>query len=194
MPESDLASLPPVFRYRDALAAGISAERLYAYRDRGIIEQVSRGLYRQAVSQPNDLDLVEIAHRVPSATICLITALSRHDLTDIIPHRTDIAIPRGARVPRLSAPTSIHVFNRDTFGIGRNEIDLHGEGTIGLYSPERTIVDMIRLRHNEGPEVAWEALRRWLRRRGSSPAALLEVAKHFRGAERAVRTALDIVL
>lgn len=70
-----------------------------------------------------------------------------------------------------------------------------GEGfAVGLHSPERSLVDMIRLRHREGSDVAWEALRRWLGRKGAKPAALIEMAKSLHGAERAVRNALEIVL
>jgi hypothetical protein len=70
-----------------------------------------------------------------------------------------------------------------------------GEGfAVGLYSPERSLVDMIRLRHREGSDIAWEALRRWLGRKGAKPAALFEMAKSLHGAERAVRNALEIVL
>jgi len=54
-------------------------------------------------------------------------------------------------------------------------------------------VDLIRLRHR-GADVAWDALCRWLGRRGSKPAGLLKMAAHFHGAERAVRHALEIVL
>jgi hypothetical protein len=60
-----------------------------------------------------------------------------------------------------------------------------------LYSPERSLVDMIRLRHREGSDIAWEALRRWLGRKGAKPAALIEMAKALHGAERAVRNALE---
>jgi hypothetical protein len=53
---------------------------------------------------------------------------------------------------------------------------------------------MIRLRHREGTDIAWDALRRWLRRKGAKPAALIEMSKSLHGAERAVRNALEIVL
>jgi predicted transcriptional regulator of viral defense system len=123
-----------------------------------------------------------------------LTALARHNLTDVIPDRIDVAIPRGTRIPALRSVISVHVFAKNTFELGRDEIDI-GEGLkVGLYSAERSLVDVIRLRHREGADVAWEALRRWLRRRGAKPADLIEMAKHFRGAERAVRNALEIVL
>jgi hypothetical protein len=36
-------------------------------------------------------------------------------LTDNIPARIDVAIPRGSRVPTLRSPVDIHVFARNTF-------------------------------------------------------------------------------
>jgi hypothetical protein len=66
--------------------------------------------------------------------------------------------------------------------------------SIGLYSPERSIVDAFRLRHELGAEVANEALKRWLRRRGNQPAALLELARSFPKALPALRTTMEILL
>lgn len=87
-----------------------------------------------------------------------------------------------------------HAFDRATFEIGRMELAVGGGLTIGLYGPERSIVDAIRLRHRDGHELGVTALRRWLRRRGSSPAALLAIAGHFPQAEPALRGALEILL
>jgi predicted transcriptional regulator of viral defense system len=187
-------ALPPAFTYTQARAAGISAERLYAYRSQGLIDQVARGLYRWADAPQVDQELLEIVHRAPRGTLCLVTALARHGLTDIIPPRIDIALPRGSRSPALRETIQVHVFARETFELGRDELSIGDGLSIGIYSPERTLVDVIRLRHQEGADVAWEALRRWIARRGSKPVALLAMAKHFRGAEKAVRSALEIVL
>jgi predicted transcriptional regulator of viral defense system len=159
-----------------------------------IVEQISRGLYRCADAPEIDQNLLEVAYRIPEGTLCLTTALARHGLTDNIPARIDVAIPRGNRIPTLLSPVDVRVFSKDTFELGRGEFKV-GEGfAVGLYSPERSLVDMIRLRHREGTDIAWEALRRWLGRRGSKPAALIEMAKASHGAERAVRNALEIVL
>lgn len=51
----------------------------------------------------------------------------------------------------------------------------------------------VRLRHDEGSDLAWEALRRWLQRPGSSPSKLLELAKRLKGAEVPLRTALEVL-
>lgn len=79
----------------------------------------SAGGYRRANAAPADHNLIEIAHRVPEGILCLITALARHGLTDVIPDRIDVAIPRGRRIPALQSPAIVHVFAKDTFGLGR---------------------------------------------------------------------------
>jgi predicted transcriptional regulator of viral defense system len=187
-------ALPPAFTYTQARAAGISAERLYAYRAQGLIDQIARGLYRWADAPAIDQDMLEVAHRAPRGTLCLVTALARHGLTDIIPPRIDIALPRGSRIPALRETIAVHVFARHTFDLGREELAIGDRLSIGIYSPERALVDVIRLRHQEGSDVAWEALRRWVARKGSKPAVLLAMAKHFHGAERAVRDTLEVIL
>ncbi|MET9022222.1 hypothetical protein ABZV93_19795 [Actinopolymorpha sp. NPDC004070] len=186
-----LARLPATFTYSEAHAGGLSNRRLYTLRDEGKIGQLGRGLFRQLDAAGGaDPDLLEIAYRAPEATLCLTTALARHGLSDVIPAHIDVALPRGRRPPRIQAPVAWHAFAPDTFTIGRDELTLTAQTSIGLYSPERCIVDAFRLRHLEGPEVAVEALRRWLRRRGAQPATLLRMVRSFPQAEPALRDTL----
>lgn len=189
------AGLPPVFSHREAQAAGLSDRHLYALRDAGALTQLGRGLFQRA-DRPigADPDLLEIAHRAPGATLCLTTALARHGLTDTIPARIDVALPRGRRRPATAAPVVWHLFAADTFDIGREEMAVDAGTVLGVYGPERSIVDAFRLRHLEGSEVAVEALKRWLRSRGSGPAALLGMARSFPQSEPALRAALEILL
>jgi len=187
--------LPATFTYTQARRTRLSDRRLYRLRDAGLIEQIGRGLYQRIDdSGTADRDLVEIAHRVPRATLCLVTALARHDLTDIIPARIDVALPRGHRHPRVQSLATWHSFAVGTFDLGRDEFVLDGRLRIGLYQSERCIVDAFRLRHQEGDDIAVEALRRWLRRRGAQPTTLLAMARHFPKAEPALRAALQVLL
>ncbi|MFG2007598.1 type IV toxin-antitoxin system AbiEi family antitoxin domain-containing protein [Micromonospora sp. NPDC048868] len=189
-----LRGLPATFTYSQALEAGLSEWQLYRLRDRGLVERVGRGLYRRPDTEAADIDLIEVASRAPSATLCLVTALARHGLTDEIPARIDVALPRGQHRPATTSPVAWHSFDPATFQIGRTELRLDPETSIGLYNPERSILDAVRLRHQEGPELAYASLRRWLRRSGASPSALLTMARHFPKAERPLREALEILL
>jgi predicted transcriptional regulator of viral defense system len=186
--------LPATFSYSDARAAGLSKHALYRLRDTGRIEALHRGLYRRTDAPLADLDLLEAALRAPRATLCLTTALARHGLTDPIPDAIDLALPRRTRHPAFGPAVRWHSFDPETFDFGRTTLDLDGETAIGLYSPERCIIDAFRLRGHDGPEPAYEALRRWLRTPGAQPAQLLALAQHFSRTETPIRHALQILL
>lgn len=82
-----------------AMAAGMSRSGMYRAARAGRLERIAHGIYRPADAPPADLDRIEAATRRPDSTICLTSALAHHDLTDAIPDRLDIAIPRGSRTP-----------------------------------------------------------------------------------------------
>jgi predicted transcriptional regulator of viral defense system len=188
------ALLGDTFRYSEARAAGLSDGRLYRLRDTGALIAVGGGVFRWADAPPADLDLIEISERAPRGTLCLETALARHGLIDAIPAAIDVAIPRGGTRPALKAPCRLHQFDPRTFELGREMLDVGARVPIGIYSPERCLVDIVRTRHLQGSDVAWEALRGWLGEPGRSPAQLIELARRFAGAETALRKALEVLL
>jgi hypothetical protein len=188
-------ALPDTFTYADARRAGISKRHLYQLRDQGAIEQIGHGLFHRATAAwTADIDLIEIATRASQATLCLTTALARHGLTDEIPARIDIALPRGHWRPKTGAPATWHSFHPATFDLGRDLLPLTAELSIGIYDPPRSIIDAYRLRHREGPDLAVTALKRWLRQPGNQPTTLLTLATHFPATETALRNTLETVL
>jgi hypothetical protein len=76
--------LDDTFSYREAREAGLSDTRIYGLHDAGAILALGGGVYRWVDAPPADLDLIEIAERVPHAMLCLETALARHELIDAI--------------------------------------------------------------------------------------------------------------
>lgn len=188
-----LDALPNAFSYSVAHERGLSDRRLKAYVEDGVLERLGHGVYRKADAPPADLDRIEIALRAPEAALCLTSALSVHDLTDTIPSAIDIALPRSRRPPRVSAPVRWHRFHEDTFLVGRETIEVDEGVALGLYSAERCIIDAFRLGHREGQELAAEALRRWLKRRGAAPAELLAMARRFPKVEPSLLQALRLL-
>jgi hypothetical protein len=186
-----LAALPDTFRFTEAVTM-ISERHLRKLIDDGDVTALTRGLYAKATWQ-GDEDLIEISSKADQATLCLRSSLARHELIDDIPAEFDIAIPRGAWMPETTAPVRWRHFARDTFDLGREEIDIGAGRTLGLYSAERSILDAFRLRHLEGPDLANEALKRWLRR-GGQPSDLLGLARAFPRALPRIRETLEILL
>jgi hypothetical protein len=88
-----------------AIDLGIHPRTLYEMRDKVMIHQLTRGLYRLATLPPTpELDLVAIAARIPRATVCLASALAYHRIVTTSPQAVQIALPRGTKAPTLEPP------------------------------------------------------------------------------------------
>lgn len=188
------AHLPAAFTYAQAKRGGLSERQIRALTEAGAIEQLARGVYLRVDAPAHEADLLQVAAKAPDATLCLRSSLVRHGLIDDIPDRIDLALPRGRRRPVTGAPVRWHAFDPRTFELDRETVELSGELSLGLYGPERSIIDAFRLRHLEGPELAHDALKAWLRQPGSRPASLLRMANSFPKAEPALRQALQVLL
>ena len=172
-----LARKGPV-RARDLDKAGIPRAYLRRLCERGLLEQVDRGLYRQADAPATELhSLAEVAKRVPHATVCLLSALQVHELTTEAPHAVWVMIDRHARMPKLSYP-KLQVVRASgsarVHGIDAKTI----EGVrVRLTSPAKTVADCFRYRQHVGLDVAIAALRDCLRKRAGSVDAIVEAAR-----------------
>lgn len=174
-----------------AEAHGMSRSGFYRAARAGRLTRLGRGVYLPADSPAADWDWIEAATRRPKATICLVSALAHHDLTDEIPSVLDVAIPRGMRPPVGNSALAWHQFDRASFGVGREKIPIPGtQELIGIYSPERSIIDAYRLRGAVGYELAKDALKEWLRR-GGKPAHLIGLADQIPRAKAPVLHALE---
>ncbi len=189
------ADLGPVFTLSDARTAGLRKDQVYDLLAKGEIERMGRGVYlRPDKIEPAFASLAAATAVREEATLCLTSALVHHDLSDAIPFESDIALPRGVHHPVGLAHVAWHSFDPTTFHIGRDHIDAGNGLRFSIYSAERTIVDCFRLMHQQGSDVAYDSLRRWLRRRGNSPAALMKVASSFPKAQPRIRQALEALL
>lgn len=94
-----------LLRMSEAVCHGITPYTLYALRDRGIVELVSRDVYRLVELPPlSEPDLVTVSLRFPNAVVCLVSALAFHDITTQIPREVSIAVPRTSCLPTLDYP------------------------------------------------------------------------------------------
>src|SRR6056297_252409 len=175
-----LRHLGPVFRSGEAVAAGVSWRDLYALRDGGQIIELSRGLFQLADQSLEHVDFVAVSGRVPDGMICLDSVLAFWDLTDELPRKVHVAVPAGSHRPVIDyPPTQVHVFAAATFALGRQEVVGQVGERFWISDRERTVADVFRLRHRMGEDLAYAALRQYLR---SHPklARLAEVAQTLR--------------
>lgn len=183
-----------ILRTHEALQLGIHARTLYALRDAGLLEPLSRGLYqladRQLLAAP---DWVIVARRLPGATICLVSALAFHDLTTQIPHFVDIAVKQGAHKPRLDYPPLRTFWYSETAWRAGVETYILDDTPVRVYSAAKSIADCFKFRSRIGLDIALEALQLYRRRRGFQVDALMEYARINR-VDRVLRPYLEALL
>lgn len=183
-----------VLRMADALRAGIHRRTLYQLRDAGVIERLSRGLYRLADAPPlGNPDLVTVALRVPKGVVCLISALAFHDLTTQVPHEVSIAIPRDSEPPRIDyPPVRVLRFSPAPFAAGVETHRLDGI-PVRVYSREKTLADCFKYRSTIGLDSALEAVRLYRQQGRVNVNRLLEFATVCR-VSRVMRPYLEALL
>lgn len=183
-----------IMRTAEALRAGIHPGTLYAMRDSGMLEVVSRGVYRLSSSPPlGNPDLVTVATRIPAGVICLISALAFHEITTQIPHEVHVALPRGAEEPRLDhPPIRTYRFTGKAFTEGVEIHKLDGV-RVKIYSPEKTLADCFKFRNKIGLDTAVEALRLYRERRSIKVDDLMLYAEICR-VKKIIRPYLEALL
>lgn len=166
-----------VFRLADARARGVHPETVYRLVRRGELERVGRGIYRMAGAMVTEYHgLVLATAVVPEGIICLLSALSYHELTTQLPFEVWMALDRRASAPRHpSVQLRIMRFSGAALTLGVETHELEG-ARVRIYSAPKTVVDCFRYRNLVGIDVAVEALRDCLRQGKSSPGELWEIA------------------
>lgn len=162
---------------------GLEPHILTRWVREGRLERIHRGVYRSVEAPPSEHeDLLEVALRIPYAVICLRSALAFYGLTTYIPKAVDIAVPQKSKPPKLAyPPLRVHYFGAVPYAYGLAEVELH-QHRVKIYSPEKTLVDLLRFSRVYGDDLFAEGLKNYLA--GSRPQVdlhkLLETAKALR--------------
>jgi predicted transcriptional regulator of viral defense system len=174
-------------RLSELAKEGITAATVARMRAKGLILQLSRGLYQlpDAGGDANHA-LAEAAKLVPKGVVCLVSALAFHQLTDTIPSSVWIAIgPKDRRPAVTHPPLQIVRFRENMLHAGIEEHRIEGV-TVRIYNVAKTVVDLFRYRQSAGKRykkspglnLALEGLREALRQRKTTPAQIAEYASN----------------
>jgi predicted transcriptional regulator of viral defense system len=121
--------------------------------------------------------LAEASKRVPHGVVCLLSALSYHEIGTQNPYQGWMAIGRTARMPKTDG-VAVRVFRFSgpalEYGVEEHEI----EGVIvRVYNPAKTVADCFKYRNKIGLDVALEALRDCWRHRKATMGQIREAAE-----------------
>lgn len=156
-------SKKPLFTAAQAQAIGIPARMLAHFSKIGMVERISRGVYRVKDSKV-DIgfeweDLALIAMSIPKGVICLISALCYYELTDQIMREFWIAVPHASKSPKRPNTRIVRMRN---MRLGQTEIIL-GNCHLKIFDRERTVIDAFRYLSKE---IAIKALQSYLYSKG----------------------------
>jgi predicted transcriptional regulator of viral defense system len=183
------------FRVSEAVATGVSRTTLHRMREAGELIAVGRGVVQlPGAGMGMSSGLAVVSARVPRGAICLNSALAFWDLTDEVPARIHVAVPRGAHRPSIDRPAiQVHVFDARTFDVEREQQRTDADEMFWIYSAERSVVDAMRMSRWVGRDVGLHALRRYLDCGGAKPARLAEIAREIGGGSQ-LQPALEALL
>jgi predicted transcriptional regulator of viral defense system len=183
-----------ILRTSEALRLGIHPRTLYSLRDTGVLQQLSRGLYRLADLPPlSHPDLVIVARKLPQAVICLVSALAFHGLTTQVPHVVDVALRAHSSRPALDfPPLRTFWFSDPAWSEGVQTHHVNGT-PVRIYNSAKTVADSFKYRHKLGLDIALEGLRFYRERPDFQVDALLHYARICR-VENVIRPYLEALL
>ncbi len=164
-----------------AISLGISRYMLYSMFDKGILEKVTRGVYRLKELEPiSNPDLVTIAVRFSKAVVCLVSALAFHEMTTQIPHEVSIAVPKDSRMIKLQSPPVVtHKFSKESYPVGIEKYKIDG-AIVQVYSPEKTLADCFKFRNKIGMDIFLEAIKLYRSRFKPKVSEILKYARACR--------------
>jgi len=150
-------------------AEGIDTKTLTRMVQNGELRRTARGLYTLATYVPGTYhSLLEAGKLVDHGVICLLSALSFHEIGTQNPSEVWLAIPRRARMPRVQDyPIQIVRFSGAAYTDGIELRNLDGVD-IHVYSIPKTVADCFKYRNKIGLDVAVEALKEVIQGKRSS--------------------------
>lgn len=165
------------FSVSEAEEQGVSRQQLSLYCRQGRIERLGRGVYSPPGLAINPyLDMELLAKKQANFVVCLLSALRIHNFTTQLPHSLWIAIPHGARLPKLEfTALSCIRLTQKPYDYGVEIHDLHGV-KVKVYSAAKTVADCFKFRNKIGMDVALEALREGYRLKLFTVSELMDAA------------------
>jgi len=187
----ELLSQRGMARLSELLATGATATSVSRLAREGTILRLARGLY-QLPDAPFEEHhaLAEAAKLVPKGVVCLVSALSYHELTDRMPRMVWMAIGGKDWRPKISYPP-IRFVRFPAKSLAHHVETQEIEGVeVRLTAPARTVVDLFKYRRTVGQDLAIEGLKEVLRTRKATPAQIHAIASEM-GQARAIRPYLE---
>lgn len=160
--------------------AGLSSLDIAELARSQAIVPIKRGLFRWHETESSS-SLAEASRIVPEGIVCLLSAVSYHELGTRVPWNTSLAIPMKARKPVLPEYPPIQLFYFSPLQYETGIMTVRVDDTdVRMYDPEKTLCDCARYRNKIGMDVFREAVAEYMRRPGRDIDKLLTYSRKLR--------------
>ena len=165
-----------VFSAKDALAKGMTRQKLSRLVAQGEVERLARGVYVFAnASQSSSVEIEILARKSVDFVVTLESALQIHGFPNATPHAVWIAMKRGARRPKADFPLEVVRVDERSLRYGVEERVIDG-ASVRVYSAAKTVADLFKFRNRVGLEIAIAALKDGLREKRFTVDELMRAA------------------
>lgn len=190
----ELLETSPLRNSNEFTSAGIDTKTLSRMVEDGEIQRMARGLYAAPGYIPGaHHSLIESCKLIGTGVVCLVSALSFHEIGTQNPSEVWIAIERGTRTPQVEYyPIQISLFSGKAYSMGIEEHTVDGV-IIRVYSIAKTIADCFKYRNKIGLDVAIEALKDVIQNKRTSVDEILHFARICR-VERVIKPYMDSLI
>lgn len=167
----------PILKSREIVEHHIDPKTVQRMVESGEVQRIARGIYARPDLEPESHhSLVEAQMIVDTGIVCLLSALSYHEIGTQIPRWVWMAVSRGTRLPKTpNHPIKVVTFTGEAFSEGIEEHEIEGF-TVHIYSAAKTVADCFKYRNKIGTDVALEALREALQTRKAAVEEILHYA------------------
>ncbi len=179
-PENQVLELAQqgLLRVCDLTSRGLHPEYLRRLYQKGLVRREGRGLYIAADAEISmHYGLAQVAKRVSHGVICLLSALSFHEIGTQLPHQVWMAIDRRAAKPKMQLPPlRVMRFSGAALTEGIETYQIEGV-PVQIFNLAKTVADCFKYRNKIGLDVALEALKECIRDRRTTMDDLWHFAK-----------------
>lgn len=160
------AGIGSFFRPGQLQALGIPYHHLRRLEAANKNERLGWGLYRLSDAEPTEnYSTASVCARVPSAVVCLLSALQVYEIGTQLPHQVWTALENEVKPPVLAKQgVRLIRFSGAAWTHGNEKMSFESVPA-RITSPARTVVDCFRFERLVGREAAAEALKESLQDR-----------------------------
>ncbi|AEG41631.1 type IV toxin-antitoxin system AbiEi family antitoxin domain-containing protein [Lactobacillus kefiranofaciens] len=157
----------------------------------GLLERTRSGIYQK--SNTTEDIFYSLQQKYKRGVYSLETALYLWDLSDQYPFSLDMTFPRGYNHANLDLDINAHYQIKTLQDIRITETKSFNGNTIRVYSPERTLAEVLRTINMVDVEIVTNAYKTWAKRNEKNINALMDFAEKFKVMDKA-NSYLEVLL